>query len=141
MPLPYVHYRRVFCDLPVEVYVPILSYLSPLDDICFGRIDRKKKAIVESYFWSEFIQLMVSYFSKQELLELRLIQAETGTLISGSTALQFLERKTYPNSDLDIYSPARYSKDVGEFLLRIGYHFCPRERQIMPFHELTEGGF
>ncbi|KAK0202196.1 hypothetical protein DFS33DRAFT_1060586 [Desarmillaria ectypa] len=84
------------------------------------------------------MQLMVSYFSEQELLEFRLIQAKTGALISGSTALQFLERKAYRDSDLDIYTPFRYSMEVGEFSLRIGYQFCPRERQIKPFHEITE---
>ncbi|KAK0187640.1 hypothetical protein F5146DRAFT_1059889 [Armillaria mellea] len=111
--------RRVFLDL---YYTPlILSYLSPLD----------RKTIVESYFWSEFIQLMVSYFSEKELLEFRLIQAKTGTLVSGSTALQFLERTTYPGSDLDIYTPFRYGREVGEFLLKIGYQFCL-------FTEITE---
>ncbi|PBK97168.1 hypothetical protein ARMGADRAFT_1162118 [Armillaria gallica] len=130
--------RRVFLDLPPEVYALILSYLSPLDVIRFGGVDQKRKTIVESYFWSEFIQLMVSYFSEKELLEFRLIQVKTGTLISGSTALQFLQRTTYPNSDLDIYTPFRYGREVGEFLLRIGYQFCPRASQTKPFHEITE---
>ncbi|KAK0457423.1 uncharacterized protein EV420DRAFT_1335334 [Desarmillaria tabescens] len=138
--MPIYHFlpRRVFRDLPPEVYALILSYLSPLDVICFGRVDRKRKTIVESYFWSEFIQLMVSYFSEPELLEFRLIQAKTGTLISGSTVLQFLERTTYPDSDLDIYTPFMYAREVGEFFLRIGYQFCPRESQIKPFHEIAE---
>ncbi|KAK0474462.1 hypothetical protein EDD18DRAFT_1457450 [Armillaria luteobubalina] len=140
MPLGFSYFqrRRVFLDLPLEVYALILSYLTPLDVISFGRVDRKRRTIVESYFWSEFIQLMVSYFSEKELLEFRLIQAKTGTLISGSTVVQFLERTIYPGSDLDIYTPFRYGREVGEFLLKIGYEFRPRASQTKPFHEITE---
>ncbi|KAG8801048.1 hypothetical protein FRC17_006743, partial [Serendipita sp. 399] len=58
-------------------------------------------------------------------LQFRSIQAATGTIISGSQALQFFDRVRYPGSDLDIYTPCRHTLLVGMFFLSIGYQFQP----------------
>ncbi|KAG9045896.1 hypothetical protein FS842_001045 [Serendipita sp. 407] len=63
-------------------------------------------------------------------LRFRSIQAETGTLISGSQALQFFDRAHYLDSDLDLYVPCRHTLTVGLFLLSIGYRFEPTARQL-----------
>ena len=39
----------------------------------------------------------------QNPLEFRTIQAETGTIISGSSALQFFDREIFEDSNLDLY--------------------------------------
>ncbi|KAG8867440.1 hypothetical protein FRC20_005758 [Serendipita sp. 405] len=63
-------------------------------------------------------------------LRFRSIQAETGTLISGSQALQFFDRAHYLDSDLDLYVSCRHTLTVGVFLLSIGYQFEPTARQL-----------
>lgn len=61
-------------------------------------------------------------------LAFRHLQAETGALISGSNALQFLDRTFYPKADLDIYVDVRYCEQLVKYLtLREGYVFRPRE--------------
>jgi hypothetical protein len=60
----------------------------------------------------------------------RRLQRETGTLISGSVALQFLERTVYPESDLDLYTHPVHTLDVGRWLIvEEGYSFVPTEMQ------------
>jgi hypothetical protein len=63
----------------------------------------------------------------------RSMQAQTGTLISGSNALQFLDRTLYENSDLDLYVHDLYRYEVGAFLQEHGYVFMPNERQDARF--------
>ena len=68
-------------------------------------------------------------------MSFRRLQACTGTLISGSTALQFFDRTFYPESDLDIYVPKTWRNEVGQFLLRAGYSFVPHSSQHPTFVE------
>ncbi|CAL1699941.1 unnamed protein product [Somion occarium] len=68
-------------------------------------------------------RLLSRYFS--DPMAFRYIQACTGTLISGSAALQFFDRSLYPDSDLDLYVPMPWRKKVGHFLLAQGYKFEP----------------
>ena len=59
----------------------------------------------------------------------RSLQAATGTLISGSSALQFFDRKVWPESDLDLYAYARHRREVGRWLLAEGYRYKPAKFQ------------
>lgn len=59
----------------------------------------------------------------------RYLQACTGTVISGSTALQFFDRSFYPESDLDIYVPMAWRLKVGHYLSEQGYRFVPNSIQ------------
>ncbi|KAF7971100.1 hypothetical protein HWV62_22098 [Athelia sp. TMB] len=61
-------------------------------------------------------------------MEFRRMQAETGTLISGSFAVQFFERTVYPGSDMDIYAHPGFSKSVGEWLYEEGYRLSSTNR-------------
>ena len=63
----------------------------------------------------------------------RLLQRSTGTIISGSTALQFFDRSYYPESDLDLYVPLCWRHQVGNYLLEQGYTFVPNSRQDRDF--------
>ncbi|KIJ64107.1 hypothetical protein HYDPIDRAFT_28996 [Hydnomerulius pinastri MD-312] len=63
-------------------------------------------------------------------LAFRSLQAATGTLISGSNALQFLDRTHYPESDLDLYTHPGHAFEVCKWLIEAeGYRFAPRETQ------------
>lgn len=60
----------------------------------------------------------------------RSLQAKTNTLVSGSNALQFLDRTFYPEADLDLYTHPRHSFEVAQFLVEIeGYRYVPRHTQ------------
>lgn len=65
----------------------------------------------------------------------RSVQYITGTLISGSAALQFFDRSYYTGSDLDIYVHLRWTKGMGGWILDRGYRFAPGKGQVANFHE------
>ncbi|KAJ3558231.1 hypothetical protein NM688_g1046 [Phlebia brevispora] len=70
-----------------------------------------------------------------DITSFRILQAKTGMLISGSTALQFFSRTTYPLSDLDLYVRRDSRKEVGRWLLDRGYKFLPNRGQHDNFFE------
>ncbi|KAH9899412.1 hypothetical protein C8Q73DRAFT_320240 [Cubamyces lactineus] len=59
----------------------------------------------------------------------RSLQARTGTLISGSCALQFFDRTVYPASDLDLYVHLCHRREVGRWLVQEGYTYEPTTHQ------------
>ncbi|KAH7924257.1 hypothetical protein BV22DRAFT_1035321 [Leucogyrophana mollusca] len=71
-------------------------------------------------------------------LGFRSLQARTGTLISGSNALQFFDRTFYPRSDLDIYVHPGHVREVMEWLAEMeGYEFIPTNKQPGDFRRLA----
>jgi hypothetical protein len=65
---------------------------------------------------------------------LRKLQAKSGFLISGSNALQFLDRTYYPESDLDLYAYPEHVKQIGMHLIESeGYTFVPGDKQVADF--------
>ena len=70
-------------------------------------------------------KLLSRFFSHPEILRFRELQCFTGMLISGSIALQFFERVVYPDSDLDLYIEHRFSRQVADWLIDIGYKYAP----------------
>jgi len=71
------------------------------------------------------------YFTDDQILHFRHLQATTGMIISGSTALQFFERVLYPDSDLDLYVEYRYMRLVALWLASIGYRYVPARNKVI----------
>ena len=101
----------------------ILDNCSPKSLVLLLRTSHAIREIVIGYMKTTFNadRLLSRYFDNP--LSFRQLQACTGTLISGSTALQFFNRTFYPESDLDIYVPRAWRYEVGQFLLQTGYKF------------------
>ncbi|KZV62859.1 hypothetical protein PENSPDRAFT_555480, partial [Peniophora sp. CONT] len=108
----------------------LLSQLDPHDLATMGRLNRLINSEVRSYFRRTFsVNRVLSPFVK-DCDGFRAIQARTGTLVSGSTALQFFKRTVYTGADLDLYVPQHHTLDVATFLCdHEGYTFSPSEAQ------------
>ncbi|EDR15939.1 uncharacterized protein LACBIDRAFT_301449 [Laccaria bicolor S238N-H82] len=66
----------------------------------------------------------------------RSLQAQTAALISGSNALQFLDRSHYADSDLDVFVFAGTVREIGRWLINHeGYSFTPRPEQSPEFEK------
>ncbi|KZV93092.1 hypothetical protein EXIGLDRAFT_768420 [Exidia glandulosa HHB12029] len=75
-------------------------------------------------FTVDLSRLLSRFFASwDEVLDFRRLQANYQFLISGSTALQLLDRTIYPNSDLDLYLFPNDAKAVGRWLIEHGYTF------------------
>jgi len=120
------------------IFEIIFSYLSPATLIRFSRACRLAQDAVSMFYARAFNinRHLKRFFSNP--IGFRSLQARTGTLISGSNALQFLDRTFYPESDLDLYAHPGHAREVGEWLIQNeGYIFAPRPpQQNRPFHEL-----
>ncbi|KAJ7177566.1 hypothetical protein C8R43DRAFT_872504 [Mycena crocata] len=76
--------------------------------------------------------------STSEVERFRRVQAVSGTLVSGSVALQYLNRLAWPESDLDLYIERHFSRLPADFLLTNGYTYRPRPRQNGNVHAQLE---
>ena len=111
----------------------ILDSCSAKGLVLLLRTSHAIRGIVFNYMKRTFDvdKLLSRYFTYP--LSFRQLQACTGTLISGSTALQFFDRTFYPESDLDIYVPRAWRSEVGRFLLQAGYKFVRHPPQHPTF--------
>ncbi|PPQ74447.1 hypothetical protein CVT24_000035 [Panaeolus cyanescens] len=71
---------------------------------------------------------LAEFFNQHEIPLFRLLQKETGLLISGSFALRFLTRQYFDQvSDLDLYIEDRYGSMALRWLSSIGYARSSRQ--------------
>jgi hypothetical protein len=107
----------------VELIEQILLCTSPATFLCFGKTCKTARALVHDWTMRTFdINRHLSRFFADPRA-FRALQARTGTLISGSNALQFLDRIVYEDADLDLYLSRGFELDVGRHLEREGYVF------------------
>jgi hypothetical protein len=101
----------------------VFKELSPASIIHFSWTCKACRVAVQSYMRRAFNinQHLSRYFSSPQ--SFRSLQARTGVLISGSSALQFMDRTLYADSDLDIYVDRRFGREVGHWLLSEGFQY------------------
>ncbi|KDR73334.1 hypothetical protein GALMADRAFT_142446 [Galerina marginata CBS 339.88] len=102
----------------------LLDDLSPGDLFRYSRTCKEARNAVLFYIWRRFdIQNVLGrYFTSKQISMFRELQSATGMFISGSTALQFMAREVYPESDLDLYVEHRFRKPIALWLRSIGYN-------------------
>ena len=111
----------------------VLDDVSPGDLYRLKRTCKRAQAVIEAYIRREFnINRHLLRFFKNPL-EFRSLQARTATLISGSNALQFLDRTTHEESDLNLYVYFEHRLEVGRWLMKNGYAFEPMRDQEPKF--------
>jgi hypothetical protein len=122
----------------VELIEQILSCTSPATFICFSKTCRTARTLVNE--WTRRIFDVNKHLARffRDPLTFRAVQASTGTLISGSNALQFLDRTVYEDSDLDLYVAWGAELVVGRYLRSDGYVFAPSDWQGPDFEEEFE---
>jgi hypothetical protein len=112
------------------LYDGIISCLSPATRITLARACTSTYTAVDEFTRRVYNinRHLGQYFTKPTAF--RTLQAQTGTLISGSSAIQFLDRSQYPGSDLDLYVNPGHGREVGQWLIeREGYTFKPTGSQ------------
>lgn len=116
--------QGVFSAAPV--YDNILSALDPGDAVrlgktCLSAFKAYKNFVSRAY---NIDKLYRRWFNNTE--GFRWLQAKTGTLVSGSTAVQYLDRVFYQSSDLDVYTFRNGAVEVVQWIVDEGYVYQPR---------------
>lgn len=131
------------------IYDGIFSGISAVDITRVGCTSRLLHAAAQEYSVRAYsINRHLSRFFNDPI-GFRSLQAQTGTLISGSNALQFMDRTIWPDSDMDVYTHPGFAKRVGQWLIeKEGFVFAPSAEQPAtfleaippwtPFHERKE---
>ncbi|KAJ3757485.1 hypothetical protein EV360DRAFT_45914, partial [Lentinula raphanica] len=79
--------------------------------------------------------LLRFFKTRKEIGAFQQLQASTGTIISGSVALQFFTRIEYDNSDLDTYCTLTNSLKIGKWYEMVGYKYMPAKNQQRKFED------
>lgn len=123
---------HLFSSAPI--YDLIFRDLSPRTLVWLSRTCHLVHEAVNHFFQRAYnINRHLSRFFPDPL-SFRSLQARTGLIISGSNALQFLDRTFYPESDLDIYSHPGHVYEVLEWIESFGYQFEPHQYQGEDWH-------
>ncbi|TDL17060.1 hypothetical protein BD410DRAFT_730555 [Rickenella mellea] len=117
----------------------LLNHCTPATIYRFGRTCKLLRRTTQFYCKRAFdINARLRHFLADPV-GFRTLMARTGTIISGSNALQFMGRTVYRHSDLDVYTEQRHSKEVGRWLVeQEGYTFRPHTDQPHDFESATE---
>lgn len=110
---------------PGPICTEILRHLSPAEICRFQKVSQGCRVSAISALTQVFnIHSRLLYFFKDPN-SFRLMQSETGAIISGSFALQFFQRSFYPEADLDLYVVDSAKHIAGDWLLSNDYIFSP----------------
>ncbi|TEB35065.1 hypothetical protein FA13DRAFT_1728861 [Coprinellus micaceus] len=119
-------------------YNVVLACLSPADIIRLGKTCRLLRDAVASFQSLAYnINRHLEHFVSDPLA-LRKLQVKYKFLISGSNALQFLDRTFYYGSDLDIFVYPENVKELGSHLIdHEGYIFQHSEKQEPKYEDVA----
>ncbi|PPQ66092.1 hypothetical protein CVT24_000206 [Panaeolus cyanescens] len=116
--------------MPATIEDFFFDLLSPREILRWSRINFQSHQAVKSYFRRNFkiSRILGKFFKSSEIPLFRYLQHRTGMVISGSAALQFLDRADYgKDTDLDVYVELRFCERICDWLQEIGYGFVPVE--------------
>ncbi|TFK63310.1 hypothetical protein BDN72DRAFT_964018 [Pluteus cervinus] len=102
----------------------VFPRLSARQLVRFSQTDKFNYASVSDYSTYAFsiTKTLGHYFTPDQITAFRILQAQTGAIISGSTALQFFDRTYYPESDLDLYVTDEDAEPLIDWIMGIGYN-------------------
>ncbi|KAF7335577.1 DUF607-domain-containing protein [Mycena venus] len=118
-----------FFDIHMGPHDLVFSYIPTKDLVHLMCTCRRLHSLVKKVCFDLHRLLLPFFGDATEVERFRLMQSLTDTLISGSTALQYFNRVTYRDSDLDIYVYRLTARMAVDFIVTNGYTFDPRKSQ------------
>ncbi|KAJ7187226.1 hypothetical protein C8R46DRAFT_981506 [Mycena filopes] len=118
-----------FLNMSVGPHDALFSQMGARELLTFKQTCRRAYHLVNETCFS--LPRLLSPFSgnANEVDRFRQMQLESGTLVSGSTSLQFFHRLKWPGSDLDLYVHRPTAELAVRFIVSNNYTFAPRQAQ------------
>jgi hypothetical protein len=101
----------------------ILNHLDARDLVYLAAANRDTRVVVTNFKTRAFKveKILSKFFSYEQIQQFRAMQRQTGTVISGSAALQFFHRIVWPATDLDLYVEKSQVAHCTSFIASCGY--------------------
>ncbi|KAJ6578039.1 hypothetical protein B0H19DRAFT_1122167 [Mycena capillaripes] len=115
-----------------SAWAPTTTHYSPNSALELVRLMQTCRSIYYLVLASCFSlhRLLSTFFGDATQVDaFRAMQGRTGTIVSGSTVLQFFNRRTWEGSDLDVYVDRPGAALAAFFIVETGYTFNPRKSQ------------
>ncbi|KAF7341848.1 hypothetical protein MSAN_02040300 [Mycena sanguinolenta] len=118
-----------FFDLNMGPHDALFSLIPTRDLVQLSQTSSRIHARVNDVCFN-ITRLLCRFFGDSDgVAQFRQMQRSTGTLVSGSTALQFLNRLTWRDTDLDVYVTRGSAPAAACFIVDHGYSFQSRKSQ------------
>ncbi|KAJ7740131.1 hypothetical protein B0H16DRAFT_1424300 [Mycena metata] len=118
-----------FFEMGIDPHETLFSHMDARELFAFAQTCRLIYCLVKETSFS-LPRLLSPFFGHAtEVDRFRQMQLQSGTLISGSIALQFFNRLKWPGSDLDLYVHRPTAGLAVHFIVSNGYTFDPRKSQ------------
>ncbi|KAK7028455.1 hypothetical protein R3P38DRAFT_927432 [Favolaschia claudopus] len=116
-------------DLAMGPHDALFSLLDTRELVRLMSTSRRIRSLTHEICF-DISRLLRRFFGSRENVEqFRRMQQQTGTIISGSMGLQFFNRLTWEDSDLDLYVGRAMASLAAVFILENGYTFKAKENQ------------
>lgn len=111
-----------------DVWLAVFEFLPVRELLMVSRTCRAMRLLVKAYWPLAFnlARVLQPFLIPADVPSFRGMMKASGAIISGSVALQFLDRSSYPSSDLDIYVSHAHVNVVEPWLLEHGLTKVPR---------------
>ncbi|KAF7341847.1 hypothetical protein MSAN_02040200 [Mycena sanguinolenta] len=117
-----------FFDLKMGPHDVLFAQIPTRDLVRLSQTCKRVHFLVNDVCFN-ITRLLCRFFGASGVEKFRQMQRRTGTLISGSMALQLFNRLTWRDSDLDIYVTRVSAPMAALFILQHDYKFYPRKSQ------------
>ncbi|TRM55196.1 hypothetical protein BD626DRAFT_352223, partial [Schizophyllum amplum] len=106
----------------------LCSCMDVADLISYSLVCRDTRRTVDNYKRRAYRlhRVLCRFMSYDDVDRFRVLQTLTGAVVSGSIALQFLDRVNYSACDMDVYTDVHHVYEVFAFFSNIGYLYQPR---------------
>ncbi|KAJ7187189.1 hypothetical protein C8R46DRAFT_1025093 [Mycena filopes] len=116
-----------FLDMGVGPHDALFSQMGARELLTFKQTCRRAYRLANETCFSLPRLLSPFFGNATEVDRFRRMQLESGTLVSGSIALQFFNRLKWPGSDLDLYVDRPRAELAVRFIVSHDYTFDPRK--------------
>lgn len=117
----------------------LIDALSMGEMVRFGWVSKEAQAKVISYIKRHFniSKVLKPFVSASDIDDFRRLMARTDMIISGSIALQFFARVTWPSSDTDLYVEKIHAAQIAAWLIEHDFVFQPCDQNPISWQEIT----
>jgi hypothetical protein len=108
--------------LSIDICCIVFDQMLVIDLFWMSQTCRMMRDVVRAYWTTAFnlSRVIYPFVPEEQVLSFRNMLRTTGTIISGSTALQFLDRTRYGGADLDLYINQCHIDAASKWLLDRG---------------------